>query len=122
MQDSWRRVSLSLGWFFLLLALAGIPLPLLPTTPFLLLAAFFFSRGSPRLHRWLRTHRLCGAIIRDWEEHKRISLPAKFSATFALVLLCGLSLLYGGLHLALNITLACIAVGVLVFIWTRPSR
>lgn len=113
---------LTLGWFFLLLALVGIPLPLLPTTPFLLLAAFFFSRSSPRLHRWLRAHRLFGPILRDWEEHRRISLTAKISATVAIILLFSASLLFAKLHFALNIILVLSAVGVLVFIWTRPSK
>ena len=117
-----RHVNLSLGWFFLLLGIIGIPLPLLPTTPFLLLSAFFFSRSSPRLHRWLRSHRVFGPIIRDWEEHQSISRPAKISATLAIVLLFGLSLLFGKLHLALNIMLILIACGVLIFIWTRPTR
>ena len=121
MRDNWRYVSLLLGWLFLLLGIAGIPLPLLPTTPFLLLSAFFFSRSSPRLHRWLRAHRLFGAIIRDWEEHKRISLRAKISATLAIVLLFSASLVFGKLHVAINIMLVLVAVGVLVFIWTRPS-
>ena len=114
-------MNLCLGWFFLLLGIVGIPLPLLPTTPFLLLSAFFFSRSSPRLYLWLRSQRLLGPIIRDWEEHKRISLKAKLSATLAIILLFALSLLLGKLHFALNITLVLIGAGVLVFIWTRPS-
>lgn len=114
-------MNLLFGWLFLLLGIVGIPLPLLPTTPFLLLSAFFFSRSSPRLHRWLRGHRIFGPIIRDWEEHGCISLKAKISATIAIVLLFGLSLLLGELHLALDIMLVLIAMGVLVFIWTRPS-
>lgn len=113
---------LALGWFFLLLGCVGILLPLLPTTPLLLLAAFFFSRSSPRLHRWLRAHRLFGPMLCDWEEHRCISLKAKISATLAIVLLFSASLLFGELHLALNIILVFCAVGVLVFIWTRPSK
>ncbi len=120
MRGNWQRMNLCLGWLFLLLGIVGIPLPLLPTTPFLLLAAFFFSRSSPRLHRWLRAHRLFGPIIRDWEEHKRISLRAKISATLAIVLLFAISLLVAKLALALDIMLVLVAVGVLVFIWTRP--
>ena len=114
-------MNLILGWFFLVLGIIGIPLPLLPTTPFLLLSAFFFSRSSPRLHAWLRTHPVLGKTIRDWEEHKRISLRAKITATIAITILFAISLLLGKLHLALKVMLVCIAVGVLFFIWTRPS-
>ena len=115
-------MCLALGWLFLLLALIGIPLPLLPTTPFLLLAAFFFSRSSPRLHRWLRNHRWFGLTLRDWEEHRCISLTAKTNATVAIILLFSASLLFGKLHLALNTILVLSALGVLVFIWTRPRK
>ena len=113
-------MNLILGWLFLVLGIIGIPLPLLPTTPFLLLSAFFFSRSSPRLHRWLRNHPLLGKTIRDWEEHKRISLQAKITATIAIIILFALSLLLGKLHIALKVMLILIAGGVLLFIWTRP--
>ena len=111
---------LLLGWFFLILGIIGIPLPLLPTTPLLLLAAFFFARSSPRLHRWLLNHPLLGKTIRDWQEHGHINRPAKISATVAIILLFSLSILLTKLHLALNIILLLIATGVLLFIWTRP--
>ena len=104
-----------------MLGIIGIPLPLLPTTPFLLLSAFFFSRSSPRLHRWLRHHPLLGKTIRDWEEHQRISLKAKITATIAIIILFAISLLLGKLHLVLKIVLILVAGGVLLFIWTRPS-
>ena len=61
-----RTVWLILGFFFTGLAMIGVILPLLPTVPFLLLAAFCFARSSDRFHRWLVEHPTLGPPIRDW--------------------------------------------------------
>jgi len=70
----------ALGLMFVGLGLAGVFLPLLPTTPFLLLAAGCFARSSPAFHDWLLTHRLLGPYIRDWERDRSIPLMAKVTA------------------------------------------
>ena len=70
----------ALGLMFVGLGLAGVFLPLLPTTPFLLLAAGCFARSSPAFHDWLVTHRLLGPYIRDWERDRSIPLTAKLTA------------------------------------------
>lgn len=66
------------------LGVLGVFLPLLPTTPFLLLAAASFVRSSPRLYAWLIGHRWFGSYIRHYREHRAITLQAK---VFTLVLL-----------------------------------
>lgn len=75
-----RMALFSLGWFFLALALAGALIPLVPTTPFLLLALWAFSRSSRRFHRWLLNHWLFGPSLRAWEAHRVIPLRAKLFA------------------------------------------
>lgn len=78
--------SLSLG-----LGIAGIFLPLLPTTPFLLLSAALYFRGSPRLYQWLLGHKQLGPYIRNFREHKALPLRAKIlsvSLTWITLLYC----------------------------------
>lgn len=66
-----------LGSISLALGVLGIFLPLLPTTPFLLLTAALYCKGSPRLYNWLINHKYFGAYIRNFREHKAIPLRAK---------------------------------------------
>ncbi len=58
----------------------GVVLPLVPTTPFLLVAVASFMKSSPRFEHWLRTHRLFGPYISDWTEHRAVPLSAKVLA------------------------------------------
>jgi uncharacterized membrane protein YbaN (DUF454 family) len=65
------------GWIALVLAVLGIFLPLLPTTPFLLLASACFARGSERMHRWLLSHGVFGEYLRNFEAGRGIPARAK---------------------------------------------
>jgi hypothetical protein len=93
-----RILWLTCGLAFLAAGLIGVVLPVLPTTPFLLLAAGCFAKSSPRLHGWLLAHRTFGPPIRDWEEHGAISRGAKrlavgsMAAVFAASAVLGLAL------------------------------
>lgn len=72
-----RAVWVACGSLALALGVAGIFIPLLPTTPFLLLASACYVRGSRRMHAWLLSHGRLGAYIRDFEEGRGIPLRAK---------------------------------------------
>lgn len=76
-----RPVWLLAGVLALLLGIVGIFLPLLPTTPFVLLAAFCFARGSQRWEHWLLNHPTWGPMVRDWRASRAVPLRAKQLAT-----------------------------------------
>jgi uncharacterized membrane protein YbaN (DUF454 family) len=81
-----RYLALLLACLFLILAIIGIFLPGLPTVPFLLLAAWFSARSSPRLHQWLHRHPIFGKLLTDWETNKSISRKSKIIAILMLML------------------------------------
>ena len=115
-----RHLWMALGWTALGLGVLGILLPLLPTTPFLILAAYFFSRGSKRLHAWLLSHRVFGPPIENWRTHRAISAKAKLTALAAMALILASSVVANVPAGALAVQ-AVILIGVAVFLLTRPT-
>ena len=115
-----RLVWLVIGAVALALAAIGAVLPLVPTTPFLLVAAFGFARSSPRLHRWLTTHRVLGPPLRRWHLYGAIGPMAKVLAvgTMAGVLVASV---LARVPLWLISLQALIMTGSAVFILTRPN-
>lgn len=81
-----RLFWLIAGLIFLGLGIVGAVLPLLSTTPFLLLAAFAFTRSSPRLANWLDNNPQFGLLIANWREHGAIGKNAKIGTMAAIVL------------------------------------
>lgn len=116
-----KRLLTFLGFLFVLIGFIGIFLPLLPTTPFLLLALFCFSKGSERFHSWLYHHPLLGKPIRDWEEKGSIPMRAKLLATIMLsisgIYIYPRAYIPGWGKIGFTLT----AVSVMIFIWTRPT-
>ena len=112
----------TMGWVFLILALLGVALPLLPTTPFAILSAYFFSRGSETMHKWLVASPVLGDFIVDWYEHGMIKLTAKIWSTVMIVLLFSYTLIFVPVAYWIKAIVLLSGVGVLSFIWTRPSK
>lgn len=108
------------GGLFLVLGIAGIILPLLPATPFLLASAYFFSKGSPEFHHWLLKHRYLGPPIKDWEERGVIRIQAKWAASIMLGI--SAAFIWPNFHIPLlgKLSFSILAVTVLVFVWSRP--
>lgn len=115
-----RWPYLLLAWLCLALALLGVILPGLPTTPFVLLAGWAAARGSRRLHRWLHQHALFGAILRDWERSGAVSRRAKWSATLLMLLAAALMLWSTGGGWPAWLGCALMA-AVAVWLWRRPE-
>jgi uncharacterized membrane protein YbaN (DUF454 family) len=110
-----RRLLLTLaGVLCVGLAVVGIFLPVLPTTPFLLLAAACFMRSSDRLYRWLTSHRWLGPYIRNYRDHRAITLRSKVLGLLLLWLTLGYSILWIVSALALRALLLLVGVGVTV--------
>jgi hypothetical protein len=115
-----RALFLALGLLFLALAVLGVFLPLLPTTPFLLVAAGCFARSSERLHGWMLRHARFGPLLRNWASHGAISPSTKRTATVAILLSIALSFTLTRMSLLSKGVVLGVLAGVLGFIWTRP--
>lgn len=111
---------LALGWAAVALGLLGVILPVLPTTPFLLVAAFAFGNSSPRARAWLIDHAHFGPAIRDWEERGAISRRAKTLAVSMMVLVFVISLILGAAWWVLLSQATLMGAGA-AFVLTRPD-
>jgi uncharacterized membrane protein YbaN (DUF454 family) len=106
-----RNVFRLLGFFFLGIAVLGIFLPLLPTTPFVLLATACFARSSEKWHRWMLQNETFGPMIRNWEEHRCIRCRLKVISITSMVLIGGYSVFF-----AVESIQAQVAGGILILI------
>ncbi len=112
-----KILYISLGWFFVLLGIIGVFLPILPTTPFLILALALFARSSPRFHQMLLNNRWVGASLKQWEEKKSVSRQTKRNASILVLISFSLSIAILSGRLKLQILLMGIATVLLFFIW-----
>lgn len=116
-----RWALIALGWLFVAVGVVGVVVPGLPTTPFLLVAAWCFARSSPRFRAWLLGHRLLGPPVQAWQQHGAVPTSAKILA----VAMMAASTAYVALFteagwpwvVAMALTLAVIA----AWLVTRPS-
>ncbi len=115
-----KAVYLLIGVTSLILGVIGAFLPILPTVPFILLAAYCFARGYPPLYHWLRDRSVFAASLQDWERERAISRASKRKSL--LMMAVGFALaLYFAPALWLKIMLLVTGVSVATFIATRPE-
>lgn len=112
-----KNLLIILGWFFVLLGAIGVLLPVLPTTPFLVLALALFAKSSPRFHQMLLNNRWFGGILRQWEESKTVSRSIKKRASLLLLISFSISIALLQERLELQLMLVAIAVLLVMFIW-----
>ena len=104
------------------LGVAGIVLPVLPTTPFILLAAYCFARASPRLHRWLLDSRTFGPMIREWQTHRAIPWRTKLTAIALMSATMAVSIVFFVRPWPLQVGLGLLGVGLAIWLYRIPSR
>ena len=103
-----------------MLGLIGIALPLLPTTPFLLLAALCFGKGSDKIYRWLINHPTFGPPIVNWREKRSITRRSKIVATLSMLVLLVITPLVGAPWWVVAIQASVLTV-VAIFLWRQSE-
>ena len=117
-----RLLWLYLGHLFVGLGIVGVFLPILPTTPFILLASACYSRGSERFNAWLLNHPVFGPPLRDWRAQKMIRPKAKVVASASIFIAIGIVVLAEKIPLYGKLGMVSVVVPVWIYIVTRPSR
>ena len=115
-----RFLYIALGHICVILGIIGIPTPLLPTTPFLLLAAFLYSKGSNRFHNWLLSHPKLGPPIHKWRKYGTINKKAKYTAIFLVLVNVSFPVFIIDVAYTVKVISAVVAAGVITFLATRP--
>ena len=118
--DLKRLFWFTLGILALALGALGVVLPLLPTTPLVILASFAFAKSAPSFERWLRRHRIFGPIILDWQTHGAIAKRYKILAITMMLADLVLSFALAVASYVLILQALCMT-GAAIYILTRPS-
>lgn len=120
-----RRLHFALGVVFTAIGALGVVLPILPTTPFLLLASYGFARSSPRLQGWLRRSPVFGRFLDDWDRARGVRRHVKVVAVVMVVAAVGLALWRADLSSAQRVVLvvlAMVGIGVVLRLRTIDPR
>ena len=115
-----RLVWAAIGAMALFLGAIGLVLPVLPTTPFVLLAAFAFARSSDRWHDWLVNHRVFGPIVENWRVHRAIGAPARIASVLAMAGVFAISVAFEVSNAVLAVQ-AVVLTAAAAFVLSRPS-
>lgn len=116
-----RMLYLVAGWISLILGIIGLLLPIVPTTPFLLVSAACWAKSSSRFYNWLMNNPWFGSHLRRWRKYRCIPLRIKIIAVTVLSVTLGSSILLFVPFLSMQILLAFIGLGVMIYIARFPS-
>lgn len=116
-----KSVLFVLGWVSFVVGFIGAFVPILPTTPFLILAAFLFSKSSPRFHKWVLELPLAGAAIQEWNEEKVIRPRAKILCSLMILLSLTFIWMKVDMHSGVKTFLTILLLSVCSFVVTRKS-
>ena len=117
-----RVVFLTLGTLFVALGIAGIFLPVLPTTPFMLLAATCYARASTRFYNWLLNNRMLGPTILEWRRYRSIPYRVKWTAIVLMAVTLSISIVYFVPWPELQVALAIFGILLGTYLYNIPSR
>ncbi len=112
-----KNIFIILGWLFTLLGIIGVILPLLPTTPFLIVALVFFSKSSPKFHQMLLNNAWVGPTLKQWEATKTLSRKTKYKAIWLIVLTFSVSIAIFHTDFLVQMALVFLCIGLLIIIW-----
>jgi uncharacterized membrane protein YbaN (DUF454 family) len=119
LRESARAIWFVVGLVSLGLGAAGAFLPILPTTPFIILAAIAFSNSSERLHTWLVEHNVFGPLIENWRRYGAISRSAKVAGVLSMVAVVVISIVFDVPTWLIGVQVIALS-GSALFILTRP--
>ena len=117
-----KPVYFSLGWLFFGLGIIGVFLPVMPTTPFMLLALWSFSNSSEKFHYWLYHHRLFGPPLQQWHNHGVIPLVAKVVAISFMSMSMAWLIFFSPLENWIKLVAGVFMTSAAVYILAKPSR
>ena len=112
-----NHLRIVFGWFFVLLGIIGVILPILPTTPFLIVALALFAKSSPRFHQMLLNNNWFGPALKQWEDNKTVSPHIKRKASILIVMTFSISIALTHSKIELQLLLVGIALILLFFVW-----
>jgi uncharacterized membrane protein YbaN (DUF454 family) len=116
-----RLLILAAAWMMVAVGVIGVFLPVLPTTPFMILAAALFARSSPRFEQWLIDHPRYGQPLMDWRREGAISRRAKIASVSLMMLSYGIVIVFGPPQLWLKVAIGLILAACATFVLTRPA-
>lgn len=117
-----RLLFVALGTLFVVLGIAGALLPVLPTTPFMLLAAACYARASTRFYNWLLNNPVFGPAILEWRRHRSIPWRVKLSAIALLAATLSISIVCFVPWPELQVALALFGLLLVTYLYRIPSR
>lgn len=117
-----RQILLTCGVLCLLMGLVGVFLPIMPTVPFMILAAYCFSKSSERMHRWLLSQPEIGPALHDWEQNRVIRRRSKWAATVAVTASISATIIFIDIVWPAKAIMATTAVIIMIYVWMQKSE
>ena len=117
-----KYLYFTLGWLFFITGFIGVFLPVLPTTIFMILALWAFSKSSDKFHAWLYNHKVFGPSLQRWQQHKVIPVKAKFLAVTMISVSMVYLYFYPMVSQLITILIYIVLFSVIIYILSKPSK